>query len=132
MARVFLVDRDADVRAAMRAALAAAGHTVTEAADARGALAQLRLATCPQVVLADYTELWSDGATFVHAVAADPVLVGRHVYILTTTDRTSFPVIVVEHLTRLPVLLKPFNRQTLLALVDQAAASITTAAGTLP
>jgi CheY-like chemotaxis protein len=129
MARVFLVDRDHGIRAALREALEAVGHTVTDAADAKIALSLLRLATRPGVVLVDYTNLWSDGATFVQAVAADPILAGRHVYILTTTDRTPIPAVIIDRLTgrSIPVLRKPFDVQTLLALVETAAASIATA-----
>lgn len=125
MAQVFLVDRNDSIRQAMRLAFEAGGHRVTEAAQTDVALAQLRLATRPGIVLIDYTDLWSAGASFVQAIAADPILASRHVYLLTTTDRPT-PVIIIDHTTGLPlpVLLKPFDTDALLTLVGQAATSI--------
>src|SRR5579884_1772932 len=130
MAQIFLVERDERIRRAMRTALEAGGHCVTEAAQTDVALAQVRLAARPGVVLLEYTDLWSSGASFVQAIAADPILAGRHVYLLTTTDRPP-PVIIIDHTMGLPlpVLLKPFDTDTLLTFVGRATASITPAMG---
>lgn len=128
MARVFLVIRDDGIRAALRDALEGVGHSVTEGPDAHAALAQLRLVTRPSVVLVEYTNLWFDGAHFVDTVAADPLLAGRHAYVLASTDRVR-PVVVLDRLTHrpLPVLPMPCDTQTLIAAVERAAASITPA-----
>lgn len=129
MARVFLVDRDDDTRTAVRSALEDVGHTVAETADARAALALLRLMTHPVVVLVEDTNRWLDGATLIQTVAADPVLAARHVSILTTSDRAPLPEVVIDRLIGLPlpVVLKPFDLQTLVTLVAQARSSITPA-----
>ncbi len=87
MAQVFLLDRDASLREALRGALEDDGHTVVEAAEGRVAAQQLRLASTATVVLLDDTRGHRDGVALVHALAADTVLAGQHAYILTTTDR---------------------------------------------
>lgn len=126
MAQVFLVDRDDGLRATLRHALEAVGHTVTEIADDREAEARLRQAPGPAVVLVDYTQLWSDGARFAEATMADPAPAGGHVYLLTTTDRWPLPPGFAAHVPgpAVAVLLKPFEPETLVAAVDRAAASI--------
>jgi CheY-like chemotaxis protein len=128
MARVFLVLRDDAIRTALRDTLEAGGHSVTEGPHARAALAQLRLVTRPSVVLVEYTNLWSDGAHFIDTVATDPLLAGRHAYLLASTDRVP-PVVVLDRVARRPlaVLPMPCDTQTLIAAVERAAASITPA-----
>jgi CheY-like chemotaxis protein len=126
MAHVLLVGRDGDTRAVQRAALEGAGYSVIDVADVRVAVRLLASATSPLVVVAEYTNLWSDGADFVEVVAADPALAGRHAYVLTTTDRLPLPPVIVDRMTgvALPVLLNPSDLAALVGCVERAAKSI--------
>lgn len=124
MAQVFLLDRDAGTRAALRRAPEGAGHIVTEIADDREAETVLRGTPGPAVVRVDDTRLWADGARLAQAGAAIPSFAGHHTYILATTAQLPVPPVFHDHATGrlLPVLLKPFDVATLVALVDRAAA----------
>src|SRR5260370_27507816 len=91
MAQVFLVDRDDHMRAVLRAALEAAGHTVTDVADDREAMTLLGRAAGPVVVFVDYTQLWPGGARLAQAAVANPALARRPAYLLAATHRPPLP-----------------------------------------
>src|SRR5260370_27460961 len=103
MAQVFLVDRDDHMRAVLRAALEAAGHTVTDVADDREAMTLLSRAAGPVVVFVDYTQLWPGGARIAQAVVANSAVARRHAFILTTTHPLPLPPTFTHLANRLPV-----------------------------
>jgi two-component system, chemotaxis family, sensor kinase CheA len=126
MAYVLVVDDDADIRASMRTLLEdIGGHTVLEANDGLSALDALRSSEHRLVVLLDLLMPAMDGISVLQAVAADESLASRHAFVLVTVSRRAmtkeFPASLA---IAVPVLPKPFDMDSLLAMVDQSAQQI--------
>jgi CheY-like chemotaxis protein len=124
VACVLVVDDNVDMRAALRDALEFAGYEVAEAPDGAVALEYLQANHEPAVVLLDREMPRCDGVQFLRAVAADPVLTSRHRYVVMTAGSANLPDD-VRHLVAVPVVLKWFGYDDLLAAVDVAAEPLT-------
>ena len=123
MARVVVVDGDADLRDTLRMLLEDAGYTVAECDDGLDCLRVLRASPTPLVVLLENLLRRMMGEAVLRAVAADPCLAGRHAYVVLTTS----PCALLPHTQHLPaglsvpVIAKPFELDELLNAVAQAA-----------
>jgi CheY-like chemotaxis protein len=119
MAHVLVVDDDDDLRAVVRLALEDAGHRVTEAADGCRALADLRAAPQPLVVLLDLQLPCLGGAGVLAAVADDRARTPSHRYVVWTASSRTLPPVLDPVVARLGVarLDKPFDLEVLLELV---------------
>lgn len=122
MAHVLIVDDDADIRASMRMLLEdIGGHTVLEADDGLSALDVLRSSEHRMVVLLDLLMPAMDGISVLQEVAADEALASRHAFVLVTVSRRAmtreFPASLA---LAVPVLPKPFDMDSLLAIVHQS------------
>jgi CheY-like chemotaxis protein len=126
MAHVLVVDDDPDIRSSMRTLLEEFGdYHVCEAADGLEALDLLRASAEPLVVLVDLLMPRMDGLGLLHAVAADPTLTHRNAYVLVTVSRVATAPNFAEQFTMpVRVVPKPFDIDTLLAIVDDAARSL--------
>lgn len=122
MARVLIVDDDADIRLTVRALLEdIGGHTVLEAADGVSGLAQLRASEEPLIVLLDLLMPGLDGIEVLQAVAEDEQLATRHAYVLVSVSRRASPANVPPKLAlAVPIVPKPFDINTLLDTVTEA------------
>lgn len=99
--RVLIVDDEVHVRATLRRLLVRDGHEIHEAVNGRDALDQLQagLRTC--VILLDLRMPVLDGAGFLLARGATPVLAAIPVLVVSATVETAPP--------ELPRLVKPFG-----------------------
>lgn len=121
---VLVVDPDEDVRAALRDVLEDEGYTVWEASSPKAALAVMRTAARRLVVLADvvphgHARADTSGHGLLGTLLDDARLVGRHAYVLMTTN-PAWLCGAVGHLAdglRPPVLSKPFDLEALLDVV---------------
>ncbi|HST87378.1 MAG TPA: response regulator [Ktedonobacterales bacterium] len=123
MMRALVVDDDQDTRVVLRLMLEDASYTVAEAADGIQTLDALRTSVVPMVVLLDLDLPGIDGIAVLRAVADDAHLAARHAFILLTAvqhSRYQAAADVCETLS-VPLILKPFNMDTLLDAVATAA-----------
>lgn len=124
MGEVLVVDDDADVRIVLRMALEDAGYRVREAADGAGALALLRAAAQPLVVLVDLVLRDTDnGPALLRAIQAERRL-RRHIYMAVTGLQVSTLTPDVRELVAAvcrEVVPKPFDLEALLDAVRRAA-----------
>ena len=111
MARVLVVDDDADIREALTHLLESEGHEVTAASDGRVALGSLAREPADVIVL-DLMMPVMNGWEFCEAQRMDPVL-------------AEIPVIVISAAAQCPpaaadaFLPKPFDGERLIELVDR-------------
>jgi CheY-like chemotaxis protein len=125
MATVLVADDDTGIRAAVRAALEDAGHTVREAGDGTEALAALRAERAHMVALIDLCMPRVDGFALLQMVTEDWELARRHAYVLFSADTRSLPVVeALRSATVVASLAKPFEIEALLNAVDEAAAAL--------
>jgi CheY-like chemotaxis protein len=125
MARVLVVDDDADTREALGMLLTDEGHEVAEAADGQAALDWLRATPHRWVVLLDYKMPHLDGREVLAAVGADPSLARQHAYIaMPATPMLDAPVEALRAALGVPLLPKPFDLDELLEAIIQAAARL--------
>jgi CheY-like chemotaxis protein len=80
--RVLVVDDDADIRETLTLVLEAEGYAVDTACDGLEALAKLRSAGRPELVLLDWKMPRLDGEGFLDAVEADVALRGLNVLVV--------------------------------------------------
>ena len=122
-ARVLIVDDDAAIRRMVHEALELEGYTISEAPDGQPALDQLLASPHELVVLLDVMMPGMDGLTLLQRLARAAPAVKRHAYILMTARRQTFPTPVLQVFQQLGVrvVLKPFELDTLVAAVAQAA-----------
>ena len=135
MTQVLVVDDSLTLRQLIRAILEPAGYHVIEAADGVEGLATLRAHVDPMVVLLDYQMPNLDGMGVLQAVtdSGGPLL--AHDYIVISANQATFPSVFIDLLRHLSirVLAKPFERDVLLATVEQAAERLAApATGELP
>jgi CheY-like chemotaxis protein len=119
---VLVADDDPDVRQTLHWVLQEDGYGVCEAEDGAQALAHLWASQRPLVVLLDYWMPRMTGGEVMQAVAADPRLAERHACVLMTSDREGLPPGVRALAARrgIPIVGKPFELATLLAVVAEA------------
>ncbi len=124
--RVLVVDDDDAIRETLRFALEDAGYHVLEAADGLAALRLLRTTSERMIVLLDLMMPSLDGAGVLGAAAGDARLSSQFAYILVTANTKTFTLAFANLLTnlRVPVITKPFDVDTLLEAVREAAARL--------
>ena len=128
---VLIIDDEESIRKAVHLTLADCGYDVLEAADGRTGLDLLSSERERLVVLLDLMMPRLSGLKLLQAVAQDPTLAARHVFILFTAARaftaqevrTYLP---NRHLLNVP---KPFTIDQLIAVVEQATTEIDGASG---
>ena len=122
MARVLVVDDDEEIRHTLRLLLEDAEHEVLESATGADALERLRQPGT-LVVLLDLLMPGIDGVEVLRRVAVDPDLTARHAYIVVTADSRMLltPAQPLIEAVGATVIQKPFDMDTLLAEVEQAA-----------
>jgi two-component system, OmpR family, response regulator len=132
MARVLLVEDDHDIREVVRIVLTEEGHIVTTAVDGAQALSLLTDSAEPFVALVDYHMPQLTGWRVLQNVAARPEVAARHAFIFMTGDLRALANL-AEDLSGsgsgsgcgvLETLTKPFDLETLTAMVRQAAARL--------
>jgi len=126
MARVLVVDDDTGIRETLGEALRAAGHEVGEAADGETAMRVLRDSPCRLIVLLDIMMPRVSGFDVLAEIVRDDTLARRHACIVVTAyPRALPPLATANRLSALdipmPILAKPFDLDTLLAIVSDAA-----------
>jgi CheY-like chemotaxis protein len=84
--RVMVVEDDPDIREAVRVFLASEGWDVVEAANGRDALALLRSASLPNVILLDLRMPIMDGRRFVAELSRDDALASLPVFVLSAYE----------------------------------------------
>lgn len=122
MAQVLLVDDDPALRGLLHAVLRSEGRVTLEASDGVEALATLVDSVEPLIVLLDWHMPRLDGFGVLRAVAANPHLRALHRFVLVTAgDWRHDPehVALLEAL-QVPVMRKPFDLATIIAVVEQA------------
>lgn len=121
---LLVVDDDRDVRMMLRSLLELEGFTVGEAGDGLEGLARLRASRSPLIVLLDYKMPRMNGEEMLHAVRADPALMGRDAFIFVTANLLVFSpeLLQVVHDAAIPVIQKPYALSTLLEEIDRAGA----------
>jgi two-component system NtrC family response regulator/two-component system response regulator HydG len=125
MAHVLVVDDDKATREALRWLLTDEGHEVAEAKDGQTALDFLRTTLLRWVVLLDYRMPGVDGLTVLGAVATDASLACRHAYIaVPASAHLDRPVAPLRAVLDIPLIPKPFDLDTLLDAITQAAARL--------
>jgi two-component system, OmpR family, response regulator MprA len=125
--QVLVVDDDRAIRETLRVALEDEGYRVAEAGDGAQALALLRAAPDPYVVLLDLRMPMFDGAGLLRVVAADDGLAARHAYAIITANLDAVPAARAATRGRMtvPVIPKPFDLDEVLDFVARAAAGMT-------
>lgn len=118
MVRILLIDEDAVLRSSLRRLLVLEGHTVTEAGCGADGVAAA-LADPPDVVLCDLVMPGMDGYEVMRRLRADARTAGVP-FVVVTGSATPAD---VERGLRLGAdgyVIKPFEIDTLLAVVDRA------------
>ena len=123
MTQVLVVDDSAASRQLVRAMVESEGYTASEAEDGVAALAALRAATEPMVVVLDYQMPNLDGAGVLATVNEEGGVLARHEFLVLSANVATFPESFIELLRYLSIriLSKPVDRATLMASVNQAA-----------
>lgn len=126
MAHVLVADDEQDLRLTLRTLLEGEGYTVGEAADGQQALDAIRACAAPMVVLLDLLMPLLSGIDVLDAVAADPTIAARHIFVLITANNRPLLDAAGSVLAQLgvTVIRKPFDIDVLLAAVAQAAARL--------
>lgn len=120
VARIVVVDDDADTREMTAELLAGAGYAVRGFADGAAALRYLLSARhLPDLVVTDIAMPRMDGNRLIDAMKADPRLSALPLLVVTGNIGTRSD--------RIPVLAKPVTEAVLLAGVASALASVSTA-----
>jgi CheY-like chemotaxis protein len=128
MPRILIADDSSTMRQLMRAMLQPEGYVMQEATDGAEALAALRSADAPMVVLLDYEMPNLTGEDVLRAVAEDgdgPLSANE--YIVVSAHAGTFPESFIDLLRHLSIriLAKPFEREQLVPLVAQAVVRLT-------
>ncbi len=117
MARVLVVDDDADIREGLRDILEDEGHDVAEARNGQDALARLRaLVPAPDLILLDLMMPVMDGLEFRRQQLLDPALAGIPVVVLSADGHVDVGSTLLAATQRLR---KPIPLDQLLALVER-------------
>jgi two-component system nitrogen regulation response regulator NtrX len=107
---LLIVDDDANVRDSLAVVLADAGHSIQIAPNGAIALAYLKTATSPHLVLLDCMMPGLDGLAFLRLVFIDQAVPPMHRYVLMTIGDSLIPPTVSAFLTAhaIPLIQKPF------------------------
>lgn len=122
---VLIVDDDDAIRDTLAALLEDTGYTVSVAATGREALAVLRAAPTPVVVLLDLIMPEPDGRGVLRAVATDQRLARRHGFIIVTAasetllDQTQAEMSRLDAGLTLDTVRKPFDIDAMVAVVTR-------------
>jgi CheY-like chemotaxis protein len=124
MTQVLVADDSPTVRLSLRSWLEPAGYTVLEAADGTRALEALRAQAEPLIVLLDYQMPGMTGYDVLRAALAERLTPPRRVYAIISGQQSTFPPEFTDLLRELGIQLipKPFDRETLLMLMDYLSA----------
>ena len=130
MAHVLVVDDSPTIRLTLHSWLEPAGHQVAEAADGVAALAQLAALSGPLVVLLDYQMPGLTGFEVLQQALAERRGPPDYGYVVISARHGDFPPAFTALLRQLAIqiLPKPFDAQTLLAVVDFVATRLEVAA----
>ena len=123
---VLVVDDDCDLRVMVRTLLEDAGYCVHEAKDGRQALTILRETSHRMVVLLDLIMPGMTGIDVLNTVTADRGLASRHAFALTSAwpQRLVNSTLLLQTHLSIPIVLKPFEVDSLLATVEELARRI--------
>lgn len=129
--RVLIVDDDAGIRETLGVMLRDEGYEVYEAANGLDALQQMRATTEPMVTLLDMWMPLMSGEETLFAAAAQTALWHRLAFIVITANpqRLSEQAQTLMEESNIPLLLKPFDIDTLAATVHAAANGLAGASG---
>lgn len=118
---VLIADDDRDIRDALRFLLEDEGYVVAEAANGAAALAWLRAAAHPAVVLLDQVMPRPTGTEVLGAIARDTAILARTRFVILTARHEPFSVDETALLTQLGVVHvhKPFDVEAVAAVVRQ-------------
>jgi two-component system phosphate regulon response regulator PhoB len=122
MSQVLIVEDDVAIRTLICTVLEDAGYEALEVPDGHAALEHLRTHPHGLVVLLDKLMPGMDGQAVLEAVHVDPALARRHQFILISATARQISPRLAELLAALSadVLAKPFDVDTLLAVVAKA------------
>jgi len=128
MAHILVADDSPTVRKVLRGWLESAGHTVQEAPDGERTLKALRAAHQPMVVLLDYLMPGMTGDQVLQRALEQGHVPPRYAYIIISGLTGDFPPSFTDLLRRLEIqiLPKPFDQDTLLAVVAFVASRLVT------
>jgi CheY-like chemotaxis protein len=104
-ATVLVIDDDADLREALCEALNDAGYTTLQAGDGREALACLRAAPLPQIIILDLMMPIMNGWEFRDEQRRDPVLAAIPVVVMTASRDFDRPALAAADYLQKPVTL---------------------------
>lgn len=123
MTHVVVVDDSKTFRLLLRSLLEPEGYSTSEASDGLEALDTLRTCTDRVIVLLDYRMPNMDGWQVLQAVEEAGAPLTSHEYIVVSGELSTFPLEAVDLLRHLSIrtLPKPFEKQTLISAVAQAA-----------
>ena len=123
---VLVVDDDQAIRETLRLVLEDSHYVVLEAADGQSALRMARESDQRLVVLLDLIMPGFDGEQVLSAVAGDETLATHHVYVLMTAahKRLNPTLKALLEMVNAPIMQKPFDLDTLLNTVADAAARL--------
>src|SRR5260370_18058424 len=130
MAHVLVVDDSPTVRLMLRSWLEPAGHQVDDAAAGVAAVVQLAALLGPLVVLLDYQMPGRTGCEVLQRALEERRGPRDYGYVVISARHSSFPPAFIDLLRRLAIqiLPKPFDAETLLAVVDFVATRLEVAA----
>ncbi len=129
--RVLIVDDDVGIRETLGVMLRDEGYEVYEAANGMDALQQMRATTEPMVTLLDMWMPLMSGEETLFAAAEQIALWHRLAFIVITANpqRLSEQAQALMEDSKIPLLLKPFDIDTLAAAVRTAANGLAGASG---
>ncbi|HEY7985116.1 MAG TPA: response regulator [Ktedonobacterales bacterium] len=124
MTQVLVADDSPTVRLSLKRWLEPAGYAVLEASDGPRALEALRTHAEPLIVLLDYQMPGMTGYEVLRAALAERLTPPRRVYAIISGQQSTFPPEFNDLLRELGIQLipKPFDRETLLMLMDYLSA----------
>jgi two-component system chemotaxis response regulator CheY len=120
MAAVLTVDDSPSIRQAIKVALGAAGHQVTEAADGAEGVAKAKAAAF-NVIITDLNMPVMDGLTMIRQLRAEPAYAGVPILFLTTENDEAVKG-EAKAAGATGWIVKPFNPDTLVKVVDKVLA----------
>jgi CheY-like chemotaxis protein len=132
--QVLIADDSEVIRRVVRDMLEPAGYSVREAPDGLAGLAALRASAEPLVVLLDYQMPQLDGEGVLREVVAAGLPLTGHEYIVISAHQETFPDSFIELLRHasIRVLPKPFSKDVLIPLIEQAIERINAPVEPLP
>jgi CheY-like chemotaxis protein len=126
MTQVLVVDDSVVIRDTVRAMLEQSGYQVIEALDGVEGLAALRVSKQPMIVLLDYEMPRMNGEQVLRVVVEERGALLAHEFIIITANQPTFPPTFIELLRHMSirVLPKPFHKDDLVSLVNDAVARL--------